>query len=482
MVQKEAELVSLNLADFYEPHEGQQAFHDSKAKVKVAEQGRRYGKSRQSLWEMIRVFWEAAAEIPVPNSVIPPFHAWIVAPSFPQARQVWNELISFLPPQMVAPGGIRQDEKMIYLRGTPNRSWGLIEVKSAHDPESLQTAGLDFLWITESQDIKDTAFQKLLPTLRSPNRLGRAVFEGIPSLWNDHWFRRVVVTAQEGRKGYEAFHATAFDNPLLNDEQKAEIEMDKEILPMRIWRRLYLAEFSEEAGYFKNISACVAGDLLPEPIGNTEYVAGLDLGRKLDASVLMVMDASSRKVVHHMAWEDGTSWILQRESMVKQHEMWNFSSIIIDATGMGGDIFTQELQEHALPVQPFIFTQSSRETLLQTLAVSLERQTVSFPAVPQLLRQLRAFQYRKLPSGQYKVEAPPGEHDDEVFALALALTACAEAPSSVPMGNSYRRARYVPTQSEANHGILGGETKGAKMMRARRLSRLEERTEKARLW
>ena len=84
----------------------------------------------------------------------------------------------------------------------------------------------------------------------------------------------------------------------------------------------------------------------------------------------------------------------------------------------------------------------------------MERQTVHFPSVPTLLRQLRAFQHRKMSSGRWRVEAPPGEHDDEVFALSLALTACADSPSILgykPRGHSFR---YVPTQEEAASGGL----------------------------
>ena len=117
----------LDLGDAYKPHKGQQYLHDQDVKVKVLEVGRRWGKSRFSLWELIRRYLEAL-ETPVDDSLIPPFHAWIVGPSYPQSRQVWNELLSFLPAQFIAPGGVRQDEHMVYLLGSEHRRWGLIEV------------------------------------------------------------------------------------------------------------------------------------------------------------------------------------------------------------------------------------------------------------------------------------------------------------------------------------------------------------------
>ena len=178
---------TIDLSGLYEPHVIQQKIHQAEEKVKVLCLGRRLGKSRASLWELILAYLEALKK-PAPLSLTPPFHAWVVCPSYPQSRQTWNELLTFFPPELIQPGGIHQDEQFIYLKGTNERAWGLLEVKSAAVPESLQTVGLDFLWIQEAQDVSDLAFEKLLPTLRSADRMGKAVLEGIPPTHSDHWF------------------------------------------------------------------------------------------------------------------------------------------------------------------------------------------------------------------------------------------------------------------------------------------------------
>ena len=467
-------MTTIDLAQYYEPHSGQRLIHESKAKVKALEIGRRWGKSRAAFWDLMDHYIESLS-VPAPKTLVPPFHAWIVAPSFPQSRQVWTELMAFMPPEFITVGGIHQDERMVYLKGSEDRPWGLIEVKSAHNADALQTAGLDVLWVTEAQDVSDAAFQKLLPTLRSPERMGYAIYEGIPSLWADHWFRKVFLQAEQ-RDDYLAVKATAFDNPLLSDEHKAEIESDRELLPDRVWKRMYMAEFSNDAGYFRNIDRCIAGDLLAEPLPMTDYVAGLDLGRKVDPSVMLVMDAKNRNVVYHAEWGEETSWPVQRSHVASQVKHWGISRLVIDATGMGGDIFTQELLEAGIAVEPYIFTQASREHLLQTLLVALEREQVHFPPVPTLLRELRGFQFRKLPSGNYRPEAPPGEHDDAVFALSLGLTACADPPSTNTEARRFprRAGRYVPTQTEANDGV-NLNSFGRRFMRERKINKIKER-------
>ena len=464
----------IDLSQYYDPHEGQTEVHNSPASIKVLEIGRRWGKSRCGYGEAVKNFVEAR-EIEAPSSLIPPWHGWALSPTFPQSRQIWNEAMSLWPSALVH--SVSQDERTIYLNGSDKRTYGILEFKSAHDPDSLQTVGLDFLWIQEAQDVSDQAFEKVLPTLRSPGRMGKGIFEGIPSSYASHWFRRISVAAERGREGYEYFHHTAFDNPMLDDYQRAEIEADRDILPDKAWRRMYLAEFNEDAGYFTNISQCIAGEILPGPVPGRQYVAGLDLGRKMDASVFIIMDATDRKVVHHTTWDSGQEWVLQREAIIGRWKEWGFERLIIDATGMGGDMFVSEMVEAGLPVEPFIIGDNrsrtgTRTVLLQSLAVAMERKTISFPSIPSLLRQLRAFQYRKLPGGDFKAEAPSGEHDDEVFALALALTACDEPPG-VSVARSYYQSRYVPTQSEMESGTFN--SLGSRIMRERKIEKIRER-------
>ena len=474
MAERTASRGPINLSDVYQPHEGQQKVHDSTAKIKVLEIGRRWGKTRMALFELLRRFAQSLA-IEAPPSLVPPFHAWIVCPNFPQSRQTWNEILALMPKGMIAENGIHQDEQFVYLQGSPQRPWGFLEIKSGAAPESLQTVGLDMLVISEAQDIPDVAFEKLLPTLRSPDRMGYAIIEGIPALHADHWFRRLFLAAERGRKDYEAFKFTAFENPFLTDDQKQAIYEDKEILRESSWRRMYLAEFSESAGYFSNINACVVGDLLPEPMPGARYVAGLDLGRKIDASVLHIFDAVERRLVARRAWDSGQSWLVIREGIAHSHSLWNFDRLVVDATGMGGDIFAEELSQQGLPVEPFIIHVHSRHYLLNSLAVAFERQAIQIPPIPEALRQLRAFQHRKTSAGNWRIEAPPGEHDDEVFAMALALTAC-EPPPSLTMAKSLGRMRYLPYQSETS-GIPRGQ--GARMLAEARSKRMHERAEQA---
>ena len=128
--------------------------------------------------------------------------------------------------QLLDPSWIRdtnQANMTITLNGPTEEVWGLIELKSADNAQSLQTVGLDFLWVSESQDIPNAAAEKLRPTLRQAGRMGKAVYEGIPSLYPEHWFRRGCAAAERGaHKNHRYFHYTVYQNPLLNEDDVTE--------------------------------------------------------------------------------------------------------------------------------------------------------------------------------------------------------------------------------------------------------------------
>ena len=456
----------------YNPHRFQRPIHESRAKNKIVEAARRGGKSRSALFELVDI-WQLATQTPASSALQPPFHAWIVAPSFPQSSQVWTELNAFIPQDWVA--DTRVHDKQIVLKGDAegNRLWGLIEVKSAHDPENLQTAGLDFLWVTEAQDISEAAYLKLRPVLRSPERMGMAIWEGIPALYKDHWFWRLAEFAEgNDNENYDYFHWTAYDNPLLSEEQIGEIEQDRELMTIASWERMYLAKRSESAGFFKNISACTAGDMLEGPIHGARYVAGIDLGRKHDPSVMWVMDASKRQAVYQETWDAGEDWAMQREGMIAIAETFECQAIKLDATGMGGDMFFQALTEAGLPVEEYIFTERTRMDLLNNLAISIERSNILFPGERQLLRELRAYQFVKHGRG-VRPDHPDGEHDDNIMALGMALLCCDEAAPQSYLLAGNGRMTYI------NHTNSPKEGLGSKLMRQRLQQRMEQRWQRS---
>jgi len=442
----------------------------------VSKSGRRWGKTRFGIGDMIEAYHHVLQQHR-PESMVPPFHVWLVVPNFPQARQPWNEMQQLIPREWVTQ--LNPSDWNFWLRG--NERWqhrqGFVEVKTAHDPDALQTTGVDYLWIDEAQDVPNEAFEKVLPVSRSPGVLGWQYFDGIPSLYPEHWFERAYREAERNPLHF-SHTATSFDNPLLTTIDKAEIESDREVLSNAAWERLYLAQYSENAAFFRNVSQCISGDLLTEPTPGRQYIAGLDVGWTNDPSVFILMDMESRRVVNHWEWDGSVSWVQTREHIMAIHDEWGLKTIIFDASSGGGKAVEEDLMNTGLPVEPFAIVGERRKELLERLAGATERATISFPPIPQLVRQLRAMQMRRLPAGAYRLQVPRGEHDDYIFALALGLTACIEARAPVSTPPRASSSRYVPTQAEVD-GHARMRSKGAQIMRLARSERLKRRADMA---
>ena len=128
---------------------------------------RQCGKDRMANMEMIFQYAQLIQEqrhIKNPN-LVPAILMWIVAPTFPMAQQNWRELKHFFPKEWV----VSISEGTM----TMQCAYGaIIEVRSAHDPESLVGVGLDFVTITEAARIREleTVWGNLEDRLNSPHR------------------------------------------------------------------------------------------------------------------------------------------------------------------------------------------------------------------------------------------------------------------------------------------------------------------------
>jgi hypothetical protein len=90
-----------------------------------------------------------------------------------------------------------------------------------------------------------------------------------------------------------------------------------------------------------------------------------------------------------------------------------------EANSIGGPNI-EALQAEGLPVNAFTTSASSKPTLIESLALAIERGELALLRDPVLLGELQAYTVERLPSGRFRYTAPPGAHDDTVIAAALA--------------------------------------------------------------
>ncbi len=90
-------------------------------------------------------------------------------------------------------------------------------------------------------------------------------------------------------------------------------------------------------------------------------------------------------------------------------------------------------------MEPFIFSNRSKQELVEKLRVSLEFGHISFPLIPVVIRELENYEYKINSNGNISYSAPSGQFDDTVMAMALAN----HGLSQVPMVYKARQVRGI---------------------------------------
>lgn len=375
----------------YKPHETQKLFHNSNARWRILNCGRRWGKTQSAIAEGVKLSFKKAKS-----------RGWIVAPTFPLVTEDWRVLFEITPPPLIK--SIQKVEKRVeFINGSE------IEFRSADNEGSLRGAGLDFAILDEAGRIKEDSWNALRPALS--DKQGRGIFISTPK--GKNWFYRMFLLGSEKKPGYDAWQFTSRENPYFPQE---EWEEAKDNYPADWFAQEFEASFLDEsASVFRHIRARIGGEFEPY---NPEkiYYAGVDLAKYQDFTVISILDENK----HLCAFDrfNQLDWTVQKARIVElcgqyQAEIW------LDSTGVGDPIY-EDLSVMYPAVNGYKFTSDSKGNLITALQVSFEKGEISFPEIPVLTDELEAFEYKLLPSGRFSYNAPQGYHDDCVISLALA--------------------------------------------------------------
>ncbi|MBL8146647.1 MAG: terminase family protein [Anaerolineae bacterium] len=332
---------------------------------------------------------------------------WWLSPTYKMAGQVWRDLrrsVRGLPGIQVS----EVDRRLETDKG------GAITIRSAHAPDYLRGAGLDFAVLDEAAFMPPELWPEVVRPMLLDKR-GGALFLSTP--WGHNWFYDLYRLGRDkSQPDWGAFHYTTYDNPLLD---RAEIDEIRRATPDRIFRAEYLAEFLDDAGeVFRGIHDAATAPLAASPQPGRIYVAGVDWGRSRDYTAIVIMDVEARQMValdrfHHIGWD------LQRGRLKSLCAIWNPRAIWAEENSIGA-VNIEALQSDGLPVRPFRMTAASKGPLIEALALAIERRDLALLPDETLLGELAAYGMVRLSGGGLRYSAPPGQHDDTVIALALA--------------------------------------------------------------
>jgi hypothetical protein len=313
-------------------------------------------------------------------------------------------------------------------------------------PDKLRGYHPDWVFIDEASIVpSEMITSEIMMMLTKPN--AGLVMSGTPMAFN-HVFHK----AFQNRKRYSVHHYPSYSSPLVSRQQLDEWH---DVMTQEEWKREVEALWVEAAHTFFPIDL-IAGCIDPQ-LGNPEspdayvediekvnpqqlkgqYYAGLDLGKQVDYSVLAVVQKTENgevRLVHKRQLPLDTPYPDVVAYVARAQQIFRFQSLHVDKGGIG-DAIVDELNQIRIPaVEGVFFTDVEKENMLNHFKILMEKKLLKIPGDDQqLITQMNEQQYEYLQPKtareriHLKFWHPPGRHDDQLYALALACHASLEA-------------------------------------------------------
>jgi hypothetical protein len=414
-------------------HSNQLKVINSTARFRVIVAGRRWGKS------------EAAARFALlgarrdQDRGVRGGVTWVILPTYDMARPFWGKMISTAPEGWITNTiGTQHAPNTIYLDDQR------IEFKSGDHPERLVGEGLRRVILDECGALKNALWEEsILPTLMDHS--GDALLTGTPKLSQGHFFYKLYSRGLDDLDDeVQTFGGPTSENPWI---KVSEFERMRREMPKRKFEQEVLGRFQMGDGMvFRDVEECV-GPFAPGPTVSI----GIDLARRADFTVLTGMNKKGQ-VTFLDRWRH-VPWPVQEERIVAAAKReGRRPKCIIDSTGVG-DPVVQHLEKKGLRVTPYLFTNKSKEKLVDGLVVAFESSEITIPQDDDLIRELQQFAYVTSPSGNTIYNAPEGAHDDMVYSLGMALSGIHRAgDTGITIGDPDSMKNEVAEQAKRDAG------------------------------
>ena len=465
IVKKNDENQITTVAIKYNPYPWQKKFHASKARFKVVSGAARSGKDYAFDKEFDTKFVDMLNE-DRSYSLIPRVHGWIIGPTYKLLSQIERNFMHNFPRELVV-----SYDKENHVIETING--GLIEFRSADDPDSLVSVGLDICYITEAARIKqfDVVIGNLTDRLDSPGRGpngtgGLMLINSSPR--GRTFFNEVCKWGIEGgskqRPDWETWYISRWDNPTFADRRYKVFDkrigkwVERGDDPFLANERTYEQDLmlsrsdrqyredilgipsDEEGSQFPNFRgyAEIEKPVLDKaqmkeyirkirtPQPNFTYSIGYDPAKQVDGAWIVVYCEQTGEVVELVKLEN-TPYSVQINVYIKQLvKKWNYAMVRYGKTGLGEaleDLFKLAgIAYIAYPEQG-----KNKEKLVENLTTLVKEGKFKIYNVDDIaeaaIRQFEDYGYSISTQGKTIIygNMTHGQHDDAVSASYFAV-------------------------------------------------------------
>ena len=340
----------------------------------------------------------------------PGYNYWWIAPGYSQAEIAYRRIKLGL-----TKGSFTAFDTPTPRLSTMVGSW--IWFKSADNADALYGEDVYAAIIDEASRVPEASWHAIRSTLthtRGPVRIIGNV-KGRKNWFYDLARQAETLMLTEPDPSKRRMHysmITADDAVAAGVLDSEEIEDARQTLPDNIFRELYYNEPGDDTGNpfgLDHIRACVVESLSTKPV----VAWGIDLAKKQDYFVCIGIDDNGGVAAFHR-WR-GVPW---RQSIKR---VWAIvgedTPALVDSTGVGDPVLEELQYEHGNFIG-FTFSATSKQKLMEGLAISIQSHELTFPE-GFIRQELMAFEYEFTRTG-VRYSAPSGQNDDCVAALALA--------------------------------------------------------------
>jgi hypothetical protein len=297
---------------------------------------------------------------------------------------------------------------------------GVIEFWSLQDEDAGRSRKYKRVVIDEAAKCKNLrkAWQEAIRPTLSDYR-GDADFLSTPK-GKDFFWECYVKGLDPLEPDWACWRMPTSTNPYIHPDEIVDLRRN---LPERVFLQEILAVFHDDGGgVFTKVIEAVdkeRTDRAEKAKAHLLYSQGSDLARKVDFSVNTVLGPDGRQVFFDRYQR--IDWALQFDRIAATSLAYNNATVTFDATAMGGDMTHEALRKRKMgTLKPFNFSNSTKEALIDNLALMLEQGRLRLMDIPEQTAELTAFEYEVLPSRKVRMQAPEGMNDDIVIGLALA--------------------------------------------------------------
>ena len=377
--------------------------------------GTRYGKSFLAAYVAIREFvrserrileWSKTKEGPKPK----PVKIWVIAPTYGLTDKVMAYIVPFFYSVFPEAKNAVKTRPSIKITG---KYGSVIEGKTGEKSsrESLLGDEIDIAILDECAQMDEGVPHEMRNRLMT--RKGKSIYISTPFGFNWYYYKKIELED----KGLEScvFTFPSSVNPLNDPEW---IEETRKLIPEKKFKQDFLASFEPDASSVFGDVTGIVGDTLREPERGAFYIVGVDVARKVDFTVITVIDRATREVVYFDRFNQ-IEWPLQKAKIAAIAKHYNNARVILDENNVG-DPLALELEMEGVVVDRFNFNRKTKNELIEKLIAEIEQKRIKIPDNPILIGELHTFGYTMTEAGNVTMSGPPGGHDDCVISLALA--------------------------------------------------------------